>query len=74
MNIGDLPEIKSLRQFFEMTTGATYPKSTLKRRMKLLTLEETKRCNKLWHKIEVLAEEIDDVISLRAELEHDNWP
>lgn len=70
----DLPGTQFLCEFLEVTTCSTYPVSTLKRRVKLLTPAEKERCDKLWSKVANLAEEIDEIISIRAEKAQDKWP
>jgi hypothetical protein len=67
-------DIKFVRQFLEKTTGMTYPLKTLKRRLGLLNTTDRKGVISLEKTIVKCAEEIDEIISYRADIEGDKWP
>lgn len=74
--------IKWLALLFE-ELGWTYPYTTLKRRLGLLTKKEKERCVKLYgqalssHSYDKAIEKLDQmeqIISIRAEIKNDKWP
>jgi HEPN domain-containing protein len=67
-------DIQDLRDLLELITAATYPEKTLTRRLGLLTKEEKKKVNKKLAQVYDLVEEVDEIISNRAEEVGDKWP
>lgn len=69
----ELPPANLFSELIELILGATYPPNILARRVNLLTKAEKLKCDKNWRKIEKLTEEINDIISNRAEICNDPW-
>jgi hypothetical protein len=72
----DIPteNINFLRNFFEETTGSTYPSKTLKRRLNLLSKEELEEATKYWSVICYFSEKMDELLVNRSEIAQDPWP
>jgi hypothetical protein len=69
-----LPPAEVLRDIIENMLGYTYPPKTLHRRIGFLTKKEKASCDKLFKQMEDLCQDIDDIISYRAEIKRDKWP
>jgi len=65
---------KELRLIFREILGITYPLETLRRRLLFLTKKETDKVNQKYNKIEEYLNDIDEIISYRAEIKNDKWP
>lgn len=59
--------VEAWRLIMERYCCSTYPKKTLKRRLKACTARDL-------HKIDECVNEIDEIISIRAEKNDDPWP
>ena len=69
----DAINVEVLKDFIENFEGSTYPIHILKRRLGLLNKFERARVLQNWKEIHECAENIDNTISKRAELEGDEW-
>ena len=70
--LDDLPDAEALAPIFEQI-AVTYPVHILERRITALTPNEKKRVDKKWSAIATILEEIDHIIAMRAEINHDPW-
>lgn len=69
-----LPDVRNLKDFFEITLGSTYPRQTLTRRLGFLSLNEQKNLVVLWNKVERISEEMQKILDDRAAKMNDKWP
>jgi len=69
-----LPPAEILRRIFKDMLAVTYPTKTLKRRIESLTKRERASCDKIYAVIVRMCEEIEEVISNRADMKQDKWP
>lgn len=69
----DIMSIDDLSIIIELINASTYTESILQRRLDLLNEKETKRVENLMKKIVQSVNEIDEIISNRAEIENDPW-
>jgi len=69
-----VPEnVGPLRDMLENVLGYTYPTHILERRIRLLNAKDRKKLKRWETSLEVTLEEIDRIISDRAEEEQDPW-
>jgi hypothetical protein len=69
----ELPPPHTFALIIDNLTGATYPEHILTRRVNMLKKKEVKKCISKWRKIRKMAQQMENIIANRAEIEEDEW-